>query len=553
MKVGLIVDSKLVSKQIYDLIKFSNSSDKYEISKIIIQKNPEKETNIFLFSYLYIRKRGFKNFINNLSFRVLSKFEEMFVRIFFNYDNFFKKFNINNFDIDTIEVSPKIHRNGIVYEYLDADIRKISSSNLDLLVRAGSGILKGKILNVCTQGVISFHHGDNNVNRGGPPAFWEVYNKEDRSGFTIQILKDELDGGDVIFRGFIATAASYTLNLVNIYEKSNIFLHKMIEKLSIKDMPVQIYPKIPHYHKLFKTPNIGVQFIYIINTTVLLVSKIIRKLFFYKLRWNVSYQFTNNWKDVVLRKSKTIKNPKNQFLADPFIVKRNELHFCFMENFCYKENKGHISVYKIGKDGYENLGIALKENFHLSFPFIFEFNNSLYMCPETLEANDIRIYKCDEFPLKWSLSKILIKNIKAVDTCIFYKNEKWWILTNTCSSDIDNFTSELHLFSSNDLLVGDWKPHKKNPVIFDSLKARNGGLIIDDDKIYRIYQRQGFDFYGKSLGAAEIKELNNDDYKESTIFEIHPYFFKNILGTHTFNYCDGLFVNDFVKVEKYNK
>ena len=45
------------------------------------------------------------------------------------------------------------------------DIDNIKFLNLDLLIRAGSGILKGDILNVCKNGIISFHHGDNDIYR----------------------------------------------------------------------------------------------------------------------------------------------------------------------------------------------------------------------------------------------------------------------------------------------------------------------------------------------------------------------------------------------------
>ena len=68
------------------------------------------------------------------------------------------------------------------------DIENIKKLNLDLLIRGGSGILQGNILNTCPLGIISFHHGDNRWNRGSPPAFWEVYFKKPSTGFIIQIL-----------------------------------------------------------------------------------------------------------------------------------------------------------------------------------------------------------------------------------------------------------------------------------------------------------------------------------------------------------------------------
>ena len=40
---------------------------------------------------------------------------------------------------------------------------------------------KGKILDIFHFGILSFHHGDNRVIRGGPSGFWEVLNNHPSS------------------------------------------------------------------------------------------------------------------------------------------------------------------------------------------------------------------------------------------------------------------------------------------------------------------------------------------------------------------------------------
>jgi hypothetical protein len=42
--------------------------------------------------------------------------------------------------------------------------------------------------------VWSYHHGDNEFYRGGPPHFWELYEKAPLSGVILQVLTEELDG-----------------------------------------------------------------------------------------------------------------------------------------------------------------------------------------------------------------------------------------------------------------------------------------------------------------------------------------------------------------------
>ena len=60
------------------------------------------------------------------------------------------------------------------------------------------------------------HHGDNSINRGGPPGFWEVFYKNDFTGFTIQKLNEKLDDGDVISKGFSITQRFWINNNLSI-------------------------------------------------------------------------------------------------------------------------------------------------------------------------------------------------------------------------------------------------------------------------------------------------------------------------------------------------
>ena len=417
------------------------------------------------------------------------------------------------------------------------------------MIRGGTGILKGEILKICKNGIISFHHGDNEFYRGSPPGFWEIINKEIRTGFIIQRLSEELDNGEVLFKGYFATHWVYTLNLINLLEKSNIFLHHVVDDLTSKNLNIEI-KKNKIVGPIYTLPSVSTLIFYFVSILKNFFVKWINKTLIRSYNWNVAYQFTDKWKNVDLSNAKKIPNPRNRYLADPFIVKRGSNHYCFVEDYNIKDKKGCISVYQINKNSCEEVGVALKEDFHLSYPFIFEYENELYMCPETHEAREIRLYKCEEFPLKWKYVKTLITNVSAADTNIFFKNEKWWLMANLSNSSIQDHASELHIFSSKNLLSNDWKPHKKNPVKFDPLCARNGGFIIESDNLYRVYQVPGFNNYGEALGISKIEELNENNYRESDELRVLPNFFDNIKGTHTYNFSEGLLVLDFLKTSR---
>ena len=205
-RVGIIVDNLNSSKQIFDFITASQKSNNYEVSHIIVQKVSSKKNQNFLEkSSEYIKRRGFKKFVSAAGFKMLTILESMILKRFKVFSDFFDEYSLKEFNIESIEVEPEISENGLFYTYTEIDLQKIRSLNLNLLIRGGSGILKGEILELCKNGIISFHHGDNDFYRGGPPGFWEIINKETRTGFIIQRLGNELDNGEVLFKGYFTT------------------------------------------------------------------------------------------------------------------------------------------------------------------------------------------------------------------------------------------------------------------------------------------------------------------------------------------------------------
>lgn len=549
-RVGIIVDSTNVSKQLADLISLSKNSKNYEIVALVINNVKSNNKNIVLQIASYMKGRKLKKFLSKAIFKIICKIESVIVKRLGNFKESYNKIQLNEDKFVTLNICPQISKSGLIYRYGQEDIERIRELNLNILIRGGSGILRGDILDVCPNGVISFHHADNDINRGGPPGFWEVYNRSPKTGFVIQRLKDELDGGDVIYKGFIATRWFYSMNLLALYEISNPFFHYVLEDITSDCPKLKVHKKSPYSNPLYTIPTPFQSIIYLLKTSFIYISKLLRRLQGKSYRWGVAYQFSENWNEVTLWRSQKIQNPKNKFLADPFVIKKNDNHYCFVEELDYKTNKGNISAYKINPSGYESLGVVLQEDFHLSFPFIFNYENQIYMCPETHEKKEIRLYKCLEFPNKWKFHKTLMKDVSAVDTIIFENNNKWWLFTNFDRSIVHDHTSQLHIFSSDNPLNDEWIPHDSNPVIFDPLFARNGGLIKSDNKIYRIFQRQGFDMYGNACGIARVSQLSTTKYDEEVCSIISAEFFKNIKGTHTYNFDSNLIVHDYVEVRK---
>lgn len=544
-KIGLIVDTLDIDFLTNDLLLKSDNSKVYEITTIIRQ-NIKKPSLIN-----YVKTKGILRLINALAFKFLTFVEKLLILPIFGGGDVFRSYKLDIEKFTLLDVYPKVSGKGSIYRYLDRDINTIKKLKLDTLVRCGSGILRGKILKVCKYGIISLHHGDNQFYRGGPPAFWEVLHRSESTGFIVQRLNETLDGGEVLWKGNVQTEYTYIKNLIRIYKKSTIFLFYVLENLNSNYKCVNNSYSLPYTSILYTIPSITNQLKYLFLTFCLIGKKIYNRSFKKGVRWNVGFQYVDTWRKANLAKANYIKNPKNKFLADPFVTVKDGKYFCFLEEYDSNNRKGSIVVYDLTTKKPSRLGVVLKEKFHLSYPYVFMEGNQLFMVPETNEVREVRIYKCKDFPLKWELYTTALHNISAVDTSIFYYEGKWWMFTNVDSANISDFSSELHIYYSKDL-KGPWISHPKNPVIFNSKFSRNGGLIIDGLSIHRVFQQQGFDTYGKTFGLATVKKLSVFDYKEEVIFVANLDFDNGLIGSHTFGYEKGLVVFDYAKMKRWS-
>ena len=553
LKIGIIVDDMTVPKYYLDFINQIRAEHSFFAEPVIINQkiDAQKNDNTQPFTKLAkkIYKDGFTSLIRSLFSRIIFFLESRALSKQEIYENFDVKTYIDN-ELKVLDVCPEISPSGFVFRYNQESICLILDLDLDLMLRFGSGILRGDILNICKFGVISLHHGDNREFRGTPAGFWEVFYAAPSSGFIIQQLTEELDAGKVLYRGNIMTASYWLKNSANIQIKSMFFLDKLLKSISVNESLPPDESSVIISTKLFRYPSLGILIKYFIQVHgPAFLSSL--KGFFFKLkkrRWHVAFIKTDNL-ELDFTKVHSIPNPQDGFLADPFVIEHADQSYCFVEEFSYKENKGKISTYLLLEDSAQPLGTALEETFHLSFPYLIKHNQDLFMIPESASNKDIRLYKNISFPNEWVLEKILIKNVDAADTVVFYQDNMWFMLTNICSSNVSDHQSELHLFSSKELVSENWSPAARNPIIFDSLKARNGGCFAYNGKQYRVNQVHDKSHYGKALQINEISKITPSNMIEKNILSMEPDFFKNINSTHHYDKGKYFSVFDYARDE----
>ncbi|GMN52808.1 hypothetical protein TIFTF001_021950 [Ficus carica] len=178
--------------------------------------------------------------------------------------------------------------------------------------------------------------------------------------------------------------------------------------------------------------------------------------------------------------------------------------------------QGDIGVAKSTDRGatWQQLGIALDEEWHLSYPYVFEDHDNIYMMPESSEKGELRLYQAVKFPLQWTLKKVILKK-PLVDSFIIKHNEMYWLFGSDHSGFGTKKNGQLEIWYSSTLL-GPWKQHKKNPIYNTdkSFGARNGGRpFIYDGHLYRVGQDCG-ETYGKRVRVFRVEVLTKDEYKE---------------------------------------
>ena len=540
IKVGILLNSYLVPFWSYKMIEEINNSSYAEINLIVKNDSKIIKNNFF---------KKIKYNFNSIFYVIYRKLDK---KIFHNKIDAFNLIDVRNIlKVDEIIVDP------IKTKFRDKlkndDINLIKKHQVDLFIRMGFRILSGDILKISNYGVWSYHHGDNEVNRGGPPGVWEVINGWGDTGVTLQILNENLDGGEVLHKSFSLTNyKSVNRNVNNYYLKAISFLPSKIKELHDKGENV-FFEKVkkdnefPDFYSnpLFVSPTNKEMSVFLFKMFFRSFKDMINKLFYIN-QWALQYKIDqHNTISRSFYKFKKILPPKDRFWADPHILKKDDKYYIFIEELIYKENKGFISVIEMNSKGeYTNPVKVLEKDYHLSYPFVFEEEGIYYMIPESKENKTIDLYYAKNFPYEWEFKKTLIEDIAAVDATILFHKEKYWIFANVVSNEGASSLDELFLYSSETLLSDKWVSHPNNPIISDVRKSRPAGkLFLYKNNLYRPSQNCSKN-YGYGMRVNQVLKLSETDYEEKIVSSIYPNWDKKLFATHTLSSCENLTVID---------
>ncbi|MBI3927729.1 MAG: hypothetical protein HY319_19470 [Armatimonadetes bacterium] len=424
-------------------------------------------------------------------------------------------------------------------------LEELRALDLDVLIRLGFRILRGELLATPRFGVWSIHHGDNRVNRGGPPGFWETVGDWPLTGSVVQILSEDLDNGRVLARSWTTTdSLSVQRNKNVLYWNTAYLLPRCLEKVARTGSLEETAESEPGGYDgpLYQAPDDRAMLPILLHQGMKLARHGFRKTFF-RNQWFLLYHFGKF--PLSFRSFRKLVPPPDRFWADPFVVHRDGRHYIFFEEYRFEAKKGHISLLEIDPQGGATAPIrVIEEPFHLSYPFLFAHAGQYYMLPEAAQGQDLTLYVCREFPHSWSRHSTLIRGLEARDPTLHFHQGRWWLFVNLAPGPGGSPDSELHLFSSETLAGGRWVPHPKNPVITDASRARPAGRIFwKDGQAYRPSQNCSHR-YGYGFNLSRIDVLDEQDYSETLVSRVEPRWDSELTRTHTFNFDGGLFVID---------
>lgn len=435
--------------------------------------------------------------------------------------------------------------------YGEDDLERVRLHNVDVFIRLGGRILRGGILQAARHGVWSYHHGDNFVNRGGPPAFWESMEGWNTTGSMLQVLTEDLDNGLVLQRSFSPTNAMSVLDnrratawkTLSFIPRKLAELHRLGPDEFFERARRQNADPVLYSRRLYRNPGTT-------EYAKLLVGRLRAKarLVAYNLRYRDQWQLLFSIKPSLASsfwRYERMVPPPDRFWADPCAVKTTTGYAIFLEEFLHATGKGHISVIEMAADGrWTPPRPVLERPYHLSYPFIFEYEGQHYMVPESAQNRCIEIYRCVDFPHRWELHETLFEGRRAWDPTIVKHGGRYWLFATFAENDGAPSTDELFVYWADKPVGGTWHAHPANPVVSDCRRARPAGrFFVENERLYRPSQDCSAR-YGWGFNIARVERLDEEAYEETIVTQVLPQWAPDVVATHTFTRAGDLHVID---------
>lgn len=414
-----------------------------------------------------------------------------------------------------------IDENGFV-ELGNRTLQNLENSKLDFILNFSDYRLFGRVDEVAKYGIWVYQFGYPNGNPGHISCFWEIYDKQLVTPCRLIRSTDEPENITILKEGYLKTKILFANNIDAIHLECTSWPVQMCQDIrNNNSTSLNALSKTEPYK--VKSPPSNLVLIKFFFVQLGLLAKKVKKALFYTDYWNIG--LANGPIEEFLKEEKPLEIewftnlPKNRFMADPFGMNFKGGQYIIYEDFRFDQGVGKIASFKLNNGSFVANEIVIDEEFHMSYPFLLEYEDGIYCIPETYQANQVRIYKAVDFPAKWKMEKVLIENYAGIDSTVF-KFEDTWFLFSTNYNDGPHYNLNIH-YAHN--IFGPWHEHPKNPVKTDVRSARPAGtMFVHEGTLYR----PSMDYSEKVEGRITLNriiKLTTEEFKEEMHTMINPF------------------------------
>lgn len=133
--------------------------------------------------------------------------------------------------------------------------------------------------------------------------------------------------------------------------------------------------------------------------------------------------------------------------ADPIMLSYRDNTYLFMESFDTRTQLGTIACAQFDDDGVlSEPQVIIQEDYHLSFPMVFSWNDGLYMIPETCANRSLNLYRCEGDIQQWTLVKSFSAEEELVDIVVTACHEDYVELICSALHEQDKFKNKWQKF-----------------------------------------------------------------------------------------------------------
>ena len=264
LRIGLLVDSSVVSKYVLEFVRWAQAHERVELAQVFSLSSAEIGQRTSPLQRALMKNHLSATNGSAILFRLAVAIEKLLLLKNPRHYDHLKQFDL----------SASLERE---ITYIPRGALGSAAFGLDLLVIFATEPNLAALGEAARLGAIFIGRSDDRRHRGGPPGFWEVYCRDDVTGFTIQRLVNTPDTGEVLLRGATTTQFYYLLNQASLFERSTYYLTRVVDKIATTGRLPEPEASLPFCPIPHSFPRNRESLTYLIGLLRLLASKLLQK------------------------------------------------------------------------------------------------------------------------------------------------------------------------------------------------------------------------------------------------------------------------------------